>query len=173
MTAGPGWKRAVAFVGILIPGLLLWSGSNALTAYSGLQVLPQSDTEFRQRTDSSCGPAALRYLFNRKFGVDVSEYDLSVMAGTTERGTTLYGLKKASEDLGYSAVAWRWQVEKLDSLELPALVYFHRWHHYGVITDSAPHGVVVFDPGKGTYLTLTHRALEYFWDGTVLVVSSS
>jgi len=164
------FSAASALLGLF---LLIFAISYALTvskAYLGVTVLAEGDPEFRQTTDVSCGPAALRYILAHEFGVSVSEEEIARLAGTGETGTTLAGLRQAAQALGFAATSWRWPKQNLGELPLPAVAYMHRTQHYVVLTEVRPDFVEVFDPAQGAYVQFTWHSFAYFWSGVVMVL---
>lgn len=58
----------------------------------------------QQTTEYTCGPAALGTLILLKGGATSDEMQISEASGTTEdNGTSMLGLKKAADKLGYVA----------------------------------------------------------------------
>jgi len=134
-------------------------------------VLAKSDPEYRQTTDVSCGPAALRYILENEFGVLVPEEEVARLAGTGAGGTTLAGMRQAAEALGLEVRSWRWPERDLGELPLPAVAYMNRWQHYVVLTDVQPDFVEVYDPAQGHYVQFTRHAFAYFWSGVVMLLN--
>lgn len=124
---------------------------------------------YLQQTPWTCGPAALRYLLATR-GVTVDEPQLASVSKTDKlRGTTLLGLKSATESLGLRAVGQRWNWSRLVEERQPVLAYVDD-HHYVVVMAAGEKSVAVFDPLEGRKEVAAEDFLSS-WKGVVLHIS--
>jgi ATP-binding cassette subfamily B protein len=125
----------------------------------------------RQADQSDCGPAALATiaLHHR---VRVGREKLRDVSGTDRAGTTLLGLLKAGERLGFSCRAVKGPYDALAALPLPAIAHTRTPQglgHYVVLHRVTKRGVVVADPGRGIE-RLTRAEFEAKWTGNLLLL---
>jgi HlyB family type I secretion system ABC transporter len=125
----------------------------------------------RQADQSDCGPAALATvaLHHR---VRIGREKLRDIAGTDRVGTTLLGLLKAGERLGFSCRAVKAPYDALRQLPLPAIAHARTSEglgHYVVVHRLTRRGVIVADPGRGVQ-RLTRAAFEAQWTGNLLLL---
>jgi len=156
---------------LLITPLLLRSSGGWLvkTATGASSYLGQGDVEL-QETDSSCGPASLRYLL-RYYGVDVSESELARVAGTTKAGTSLMGLANAADEYGFDAEAWQLDWTRPYELRTPAIVHLPDRQHFVVVKQITEDQVIVADPAIGL-LSFSHSEFTRVWRGITLYISA-
>ena len=125
----------------------------------------------RQADQSDCGPAALATIaLHHK--VRVGREKLRDISGTDRVGTTLLGLRKAGERLGFSCRAVKGPYEALAKIPLPAIAHSKTPQglgHYIVLHHVTTKGVVVADPGRGIE-RLTRAEFEQRWTGNLLLL---
>lgn len=160
----------VTMTGLMVlaiaPLLLIYSGNFVTKVSTGASVyLGPGDVE-KQETDSSCGPASLKYLMHLS-GVDVTEAELAALAGTTQTGTSLLGLATAASYYGFEAEAWQLDRTKPDQLRTPAIVYLPDRKHFVVVTQVTAQQVVVADPAVGL-VGFTPSEFSRAWGGVTL-----
>lgn len=160
--------RLVVALTLALSVLLSFQFSRLLGAYRGITWLPTSEFQ-RQHTDYTCGPAALRWVLAH-YGYQVSEETISQRAGTTERGTSLDGLMRAAQALGFDAQASRVRYSDVLTVTKPAIVFIPAWRHFAVLVSADDSGIVMLDPARGR-LRMTHSSFRYFWGGVVLEVT--
>lgn len=95
-------------------------------------------------------------------------------AGTDQEGTTLYGLQKAAEQMGFEAKAGKGNAESLDVIPLPAVAHLlvkNRLLHYIVIVRTARKHVHVMDPAEGRMKKMRREIFSREWTGALLLLS--
>lgn len=126
----------------------------------------------RQTTNFTCGPAALATLITLKGG-SAEEMEVADLAGTTqEDGTTLLGLKKAAEQLGYKATVKKWSASRLSSASLPVLIHDKKedeTEHYSVVQSFSENEVEIADTIAGN-ITMDLVDFNTFYSGKALVI---
>lgn len=117
----------------------------------------------RQYDEADCGPAALLTVL-RYHGGDASVARVRELAATNAHGTTLDGLSRAAEAIGFTASAVDATLEELETVPLPCIAHVlneaGNGHFLVVYRISA--GVLVGDPGTGRY-TLDREEFERRW----------
>lgn len=107
----------------------------------------------QQTTEYTCGPAALGTLILLKDGVITDEMQIAEASSTTEdNGTSMLGLKKAADKLGYVAKVKRWNMSALQKATLPVLVNDKAPDgsaHYSVVLGFTDTGVKLADTKLG------------------------
>jgi ATP-binding cassette, subfamily C, bacteriocin exporter len=105
----------------------------------------------RQADQSDCGPAALATVALH-YRVRVGREQLRDLSGTDRVGTTLLGLRKAGERLGFSCRAVKGPYEALANIPLPAIAHTRTAEgagHYVVLHRVGARRAVVADPARG------------------------
>jgi hypothetical protein len=112
----PRWKVAIAVVVLFSAGWYGWSVASRAIA---LRNIPRIDFVgkggvIEQDTTYTCVPAAMA-MFLRDEGIETTQYEIAVLAGTDLSGTSDRGIKKALEYFGYTMVIKRmdfWEIHK-------------------------------------------------------------
>jgi len=121
----------------------------------------------RQERPENCGPAALAAVC-RHYGLAAEEGQLAQLAGTTRRGTSMLGLKRAAEARGLVAEARQVSPAELRALPRPSILFFHQGH-FAVLTGVQGRHYYVADPSLGQRVW-TEATLRRRWRGEVLLV---
>jgi ABC-type bacteriocin/lantibiotic exporter with double-glycine peptidase domain len=92
--------------------------------------------------------------------------------GTTANGTTLLGLRRGAEALGFRARAAKADASLLDGLTDVPLPMVCHWdgNHWVVLHDHGPRGLTVADPAIGLLTLSREEFLSHWQDGVVLLV---
>ena len=177
----------------LILSLLLLVDLTAQAATLGFPALPggglvykqvQSIRERRfadlveQKTDFSCGAAALATILEKAYGAPLDEQ--AVIQGmlahadpeiVRTQGFSMLDMKRYAAALGYKSGGFRAEFSDLDALEHPALVPIHYagFKHFVVVRDVYNDHVFVADPALGN-ISFTRTRFEEIWDQNVLFV---
>jgi hypothetical protein len=164
----PRWKVAIAVAVLFLAG---WFGWQATSRAVALGNIPKMDFigprgVIEQDTTYTCVPAALAMFF-RDAGIETTQYEIAVIAGTNLSGTSDRGIRKVAERYGYALA-----INKLDFWEIykygKPLVLEER--HRGVLHVSyiRPYrqlkvqALEILDPIDG-YLLLTGEGFyEYY-----------
>lgn len=138
-----------------------------ITSHAATRSLPYE--KFLQTTQSTCGPAALRF-FLALYGIDTEEAQLATIAETREGiGTTLLNLKSTAENFGMKMTGQRWNWARLIQEKNPAIAYVND-SHYVVVLKSDQDSVEYFDPGRGE-VKKDKQEFLIAWKGIVLALN--
>ncbi|MFL0672417.1 MAG: C39 family peptidase [Erythrobacter sp.] len=133
----------------------------------------------RQRTDFSCGAAALATIFNYAFGRTTSEQQVLVNMlrvadpdVVRQKGFSLLDMKTYAQSVGYQAEGYRVDYATLQKLEVPsiALLDIRGYKHFVVIRRAWDERVAIGDPAIGNMI-MTRPRFEEAWNGILFVVS--
>ena len=125
----------------------------------------------RQYDRVDCGPACLLAVL-RFHGGDAGLAPVRSLAGTDASGTSLLGLYRAAEALGFNARGATGDYESLRSVNLPCMahVVIDGGTHYMVVYEAGEHELRVADPARGL-VRLTRTEFEGIWvQGAVLLL---
>jgi ATP-binding cassette subfamily B protein/ATP-binding cassette subfamily C protein len=123
-----------------------------------------------QASQEDCGAACLAAIskyYGRYLGLTRSREAV----GTGQLGTTLLGLKRGAEALGFNARSVKVSPEildRLDDLLLPAIIHW-RGNHWVVLYGQANRKYVIADPAVGIRY-ITKPELLKLWDGITLLL---
>jgi uncharacterized protein len=135
-------------------------------------------TVVRQQYDYSCGSAAVATLLRFHYGVSVGEaevfqsmFDRGDQARIRQVGFSMLDMRAYLETRGYSADGLRLSLDRLASLNLPAiaLISHDNYRHFVVVKGVSADRVLVGDPTFGLQ-TYTREEFEAVWNGVVLAV---
>lgn len=125
-----------------------------------------------QRSQSDCGAACMLMIL-KHFGGDENIQKIRELSGTTSVGTSLMGLKQASEELGIIAEGYEADIHALMNNELPCILHVQidNLTHYVVCWGylSKEQYFVISDPEKGVRL-MTADKLEGIWKSRKLLL---
>jgi len=126
----------------------------------------------RQTTEYTCGPAALATLINL-MGGKAEEMEIAKLSGTTEeKGTTMLGLKNASNKLGFKALGKKVSKEKVATMPTPFLAYTKNEEgndHFVVVKKNENDTFFISDPGQGNIEIESSDFIDDF-GGSILVI---
>ncbi len=123
---------------------------------------------FLQKGKSDCGPAALMNVF-KKYGIESSLEEIELIAGTTETGTSMLGLKQMAELKGLKATGWKYTWEDFSKTTLPVIA-FVRGNHYVVVDSIYNNGHLrIIDPAVGR-VNMSKRKFKRIWSGETLQI---
>ncbi len=124
-----------------------------------------------QHSEEDCGAASLATIakyYGRTFGLN----RVREAVGTGSRGTTLLGLRRGAETLGFHArqvQATPQLFEKLNEIPMPAIIHW-KGYHWVVLYGKKGKKYVISDPAVGI-LYLTSKELIAGWgDGVMLLL---
>lgn len=132
--------------------LIAMNGGKANAADDALVQKDLAAQEKRARFESAvCGPKTLAYLVtNRliqpdpKFAATAQDYEaLSNLCGTTDRGTSIDGLRKGLRQIGIPSYGLELNRKDFDKLPLPAILL--EGDHYFAVLERHAAKIVVFD----------------------------
>jgi predicted double-glycine peptidase len=162
----------------------IWLGAMTTTGPTlAMSVTSWKDKKFenlvRQRTDFSCGAAALATIFNYAFGRSTSEQQVLVNMlrvadpdVVRQKGFSLLDMKTYAQSVGYQAEGYRVDYATLRKLEVPAiaLLDIRGYKHFVVIRRTWDDRVAIGDPAIGNHI-MNRPQFEQAWNGILFVVS--
>ncbi|NEO57103.1 MAG: peptidase domain-containing ABC transporter [Okeania sp. SIO3B5] len=121
-----------------------------------------------QHDEEDCGPAALASIA-KFFGRNFTLSRIRELTGTGQFGTTLLGLKRGAEALGFYSRALKVSPTNIHQrLQcLPAIIHW-QGNHFVVLFGKHHRKYVVADPGAGL-LYLTPKELERGWKTEIIL----
>jgi predicted double-glycine peptidase len=132
----------------------------------------------QQRTDFSCGAAAMATLLNEAYGWDLSEEQVieGMLAEADQQqvqqmGFSMLDMKRYAEVMGLRARGYRLQPEQLVEVKVPAIVLIdvRGYKHFVVMQVSSDNWVYIGDPVLG-HKKMTLDEFAQGWNGIVFAV---
>lgn len=123
-----------------------------------------------QYSEEDCGAACLASIC-RYYGRILSLARSREAVGTGQLGTTLLGLKRGFESLGFNTRSVKASVEILDHLQelpLPGVIHW-QGYHWVILYGKQGNKFVIADPAHGVRY-LTRQELIEDWNGIVLLL---
>jgi ATP-binding cassette, subfamily C, bacterial len=123
-----------------------------------------------QLSEEDCGAACLATVC-RYYGRILSLNRSREAVGTGQLGTTMLGLKRGSEALGFNARSVKASYELIDKLKevtLPAVIHW-RGYHWVVFYGKQGNKYAIADPATGMRY-LSRAQLEENWNGIMLLL---
>jgi hypothetical protein len=115
---------------------------------------------------SVCGPKAIAHMLPM-VGKPAADYkEIAKLCGTTDRGTTLEGMRAGLKKLGVETYGL--QVNRDDFLRLPIPFLVLEDDHYVLVTEAKPREAIVFDPRFGSDRRMPLPASDSAFTATVL-----
>jgi ABC-type bacteriocin/lantibiotic exporter with double-glycine peptidase domain len=124
----------------------------------------------RQQNEEDCGAACLATIakhHGRTFAIG----RVRSAVGTGMRGTTLLGLRRGAEALGFNARPVQATAELIDNLDaapLPAIIHW-RGNHWVVLYGQRGNKYTIGDPGSGVR-QIAHQELITNWPNGILLL---
>lgn len=132
----------------------------------------------RQRTDFSCGAAALATIFNYAYAKNTTEqqvltnmFKVADPDIVREKGFSLLDMKRYVEAVGMSGEGYKVGFDALRDLKIPGIVLIsiRGYKHFVVLRKVTGETVFVADPALGNRV-MTRGEFERAWNGVVFVV---
>lgn len=126
----------------------------------------------RQQDQMDCGAAALATIC-KHYGCTVGIGKIRELVWTDKQGTTLLGLLKGAEQLGFDAKAAKGDWEGLLTCPLPLIAHYvtaEGYLHFVVVHKIDGNNVIVADPGKGV-VKISKDEFCKRWTGYVLIAT--
>ena len=179
--------RIVAIAGCLLCSAQLMAGQQGIPALPGgglvfKQVESLRERRFaglvEQKTDFSCGAAAIATLLNQAYGMNLSEADVIVgmldsadIEQVRTQGFSMLDMKRYAQGLGLRARGYRIDAQALEQIKVPAIVLLdiRGYKHFVVMQRSHSGWVYIGDPVLGH----KRMSLEEFakgWNGIVFAL---
>ena len=163
---------------VLIGGSVLLSGyalhrhivrSSSCALWEGKTESLGLDGVVRQTKPNTCGPAALKMIFDH-YGVASNLEELENNAALTSEGISMMALKGIAEQYGLQAAGWKFSTDDLSGISFPA-IFFVQGNHY-VVADSFVYatGLYLRDPSCGR-MFVRNEMLFQLWHGESIVFS--
>lgn len=118
-----------------------------------------------QQSEEDCGAACLATIvkfYKKNFNIN----RIREAIGTGQLGTTLTGLRRGAENLGFDAVSKRANPQIFDKMKdapLPAIIHW-KGYHYVVLYGQKGRKYIIADPGVGIRY-ITKQELAENWTG--------
>ena len=123
-----------------------------------------------QHSEEDCGAACLATIA-KNYGCSFSLNHMREVVGTGQLGTTLLGLRRGAEALGFNAHAVQATPELIDRLSeapLPAIIHW-KGNHWVVLYGQRGKKYVLADPGIGIRY-LTRLELQEGWSNGIMLL---
>jgi ATP-binding cassette, subfamily C, bacteriocin exporter len=125
----------------------------------------------RQNDITDCGPACLACAA-RDHGFSLSIARIRQMAGTDKYGTSMLGMVRAAEQMGFSAKGVKGSWEALKQIPLPAVAHVvvdGTLSHFVLVRKIKKSGVVAMDPARGN-VEYPFEEFKKIWTGVLLLL---
>jgi ATP-binding cassette, subfamily C, bacterial len=124
----------------------------------------------QQHSEEDCGAACLATICLH-YGRKLSISRVREIVGTGQLGTTLLGLKRGADELGFNVRSGKAKsLDSLDRIPKPAIIHW-KGYHWVVLYGKSRKKYVVADPGVGVRY-ITQRELGEAWiDGAMLLLT--
>ena len=124
-----------------------------------------------QHSEEDCGAACLATIA-KYHGRDYTLNHMREVVGTGQLGTTLLGLRKGAENLGFNAQAARATEELLNHInEAPLPIIIHwQGYHWVVLYGKKENKYIVADPSVGIRYLQLPELMEGWSDGVMLLL---
>ncbi|QKQ73839.1 peptidase domain-containing ABC transporter [Nostoc sp. TCL240-02] len=123
-----------------------------------------------QLSEEDCGAASLASV-SKHYGRFLSINRSRDAVGTGQLGTTLLGLKRGSETLGFNARAVKASsaiVDRITEINLPVIIHW-RGYHWVVLYNKRGNKYVIADPAVGIRY-VNREELTEAWNGVMLLL---
>ncbi|WP_341530254.1 peptidase domain-containing ABC transporter [Nostoc sp. UHCC 0302] len=123
-----------------------------------------------QLSEEDCGAACLASI-SKYYGRFLSITKSREAVGTGQLGTTLLGLKRGCETLGFNARAVKAApaiIDRIKEITLPAIIHWHGYH-WVVLYDKRGSKYVIADPSVGIRY-VSREELTTAWNGVMLLL---
>ncbi|WP_353931276.1 peptidase domain-containing ABC transporter [Okeanomitos corallinicola TIOX110] len=123
-----------------------------------------------QASEEDCGAACLAAIC-KYYGRFLSINKSREAVGTGQLGTTLLGLKRGSENLGFNARAVKALpeiVDKITEIKLPAIIHW-RGYHWVILYGKKSKNYIIADPAVGIR-HINRQELLTAWNGVMLLL---
>jgi ABC-type bacteriocin/lantibiotic exporter with double-glycine peptidase domain len=123
-----------------------------------------------QQSEEDCGAACIATIA-KYYGLILSIRRVRELVGTGQFGTTLLGLKRGAETLGFhtrQARATPELIEKLHEVPLPAIIHW-KGHHWVVLYGKKGKKYVIADPGVGVFY-ISREELTTAWANGIMML---
>lgn len=129
----------------------------------------------KQRDITDCGAACLASVSSH-YNLELPVARIRQIAGTDTKGTNVFGMVKAAEQLGFSAKGVKGNQESLSKIPLPSIAHTIverdnvQLHHYLVIYKVKDDKVTYMDPAYGTMITVKVDEFMKIWTAVLIIL---
>lgn len=123
--------------------------------------MPDSFPNYKQRNGYDCGPVCLR-IIAKYYGENWSVKSIKDLCKIGKRNSSLEEISLASEIMGFSSFAARIPLNKLQTIQVPFIVYLNK-SHFVVVYSVKKNKVLVSDPEKGL-ITWSYKKFLQVWE---------
>ncbi|MBD6614735.1 peptidase domain-containing ABC transporter [Komarekiella sp. 'clone 1'] len=123
-----------------------------------------------QLSEEDCGAACLASI-SKHYGRFLSINRSREAVGTGQLGTTMLGLKRGSENLGFNARAVKASptiIDRIKEVHLPAIIHW-QGYHWVVLYDKLGSKYAIADPSVGIRY-ISREELTEAWNGVMLLL---
>lgn len=123
-----------------------------------------------QHSEEDCGAACLAAIA-RHYGMNFAISRIRETVGTGQQGTSLLGLKRGAEQLGFTARSVKTTpeiLERLDEVPLPAIIHW-MGYHWVILYGEAGDRFVLMDPAIGVR-RIEREELAIGWSNWVMLL---
>jgi ATP-binding cassette, subfamily C, bacteriocin exporter len=126
-----------------------------------------------QHDASDCGPAVLA-MMAAWHGKRISIARFRELAGTDRHGTTLAGLIRAAQSVGFEARAVRATRQAFPDMTLPVIAHWqeNNRNHFVIVRAATRKSIVLADPSAGRR-RVTNEAFHKHWSGVLLILKET
>lgn len=125
----------------------------------------------RQQSEEDCGAACIATIA-KHYGRHFALNRVREIVGTGSRGTSLLGLRRGAEALGFNARQVRASLELIDHLKeapLPAIIHW-KGYHWVILYGQKGKRYIIADPGLGIRFVNRHELLTSWSNGVMLLL---
>jgi ATP-binding cassette, subfamily C, bacterial len=124
----------------------------------------------QQHSEEDCGAACLASI-TKYYGKTFTINHIRETVGTEQQGTTLLGLKRGAESLGFNARAVKVPLEAVNeqAIPLPSIIHW-KGYHWVILYGKRGNKYVVADPAIGVRYLEQEWLLEAWTDGVMLLL---
>jgi ATP-binding cassette subfamily B protein len=155
-----------------MPADLIKTALHKVAMWAGFNPRPNGTYAcIRQDAEEDCGAACIATV-STQHGKTLSISRVREAVGTTATGTTLLGLKRGAEKLGFHARAAKADgslLEQLHELPLPIICHWNG-NHWVVVHGKDDSQLIVADPGVGILRLETKEFLRHWSNGVLLLL---
>ena len=142
----------------------LGNQGNATISFTVDNTPPASSTS----SNNNCGPVALANLLG-SLGIGTDVGTITSLAGTTDQGTSFYGLVQAAKQFGVDLTGLKLDSSQLQSGDI-VLLNIGGISHYSIILGKIGDHVILQDPFLGTVILSLDKFNKYY-TGYVLTIN--
>jgi len=125
----------------------------------------------QQHSEEDCGAACLATI-TKYYGRTFTISRIREAVGTGQLGTTLLGLRRGAETLGFDARPVKASpelIDRLDEAPLPAIIHW-KGYHWVVLYGKRRKHYIIADPGVGIRHLSRHELMEAWANGVMLLL---